>query len=270
MTFVEWTWTDMRDRHTEEDKARKEELKHEAKARKEEEKAAKAEEKRLAKEEKASGGVGESAVSDEEATDTRRSRLLPFAPKVHTKEINPASNTENDPSASSPTSNNTSEPAGADNAHSSKVRNWLKSHLHKPRAKSISFIKGGGGPKAGRAPGVFVGGHRLTGSLTSLSEARSASMTEVALAGTRSAATTAPPPRAQDEVGESSRAQGGEKEICGDGCEHDKAAVVAADDGHVTAAAKEAMANMEAANRDSLREPHRESNRDSKFIEIIE
>lgn len=81
------------------------------------------------------------------------------------------------------------------------MKNWLKSRLHKPRAKSLSgsnHPRSGAGDKsgAGTSGGGFIGGHALTGrhadgtgSMTSLAEAgrdsgaRSASMHEVALAG---------------------------------------------------------------------------------------
>ncbi|KAI3392879.1 hypothetical protein diail_5012 [Diaporthe ilicicola] len=211
----------------EEDKARRDELKQEAKARKEEEKASKAEEKRLAREEndkrKAAVGIASGAHDDEasrEATERpveestpHRHRILPFTPKIQTKP-SPAGNAKSDASPLSPSSN--TSPESATESPTSRVKNWLKSRLHKPRAKSISGNNSGGGRSSdagGKAPGGFVGGHRLTrlhpdgtGSMTSLSEERSASMREVALAGRASA-----PIAASDEPGESS----GSKAVAG-------------------------------------------------------
>lgn len=67
-----------------------------------------------------------------------------------------------------------------------RVKNWLKSRLHKPRAKSVSHTK----KSEQQAAGGFVGGHALTGrhadgtgSMTSLSEVGMRSLSEVALAG---------------------------------------------------------------------------------------
>ncbi|ROW06041.1 hypothetical protein VMCG_04698 [Cytospora schulzeri] len=257
----------------EEEKARKEELKHEAKVRKEEEKAAKAEEKRLAKEEQ----IANDTAFEEEAAEKRRSRLLPFTHKLQTKDTTPAvNNANNESSPLSPTSTTTPDSAGTDN-HGSKVKNWLKLRLHKPRAKSISFSNksNGSGGKPEKSPG-FVGGHRLTGrhpdgtgSMTSLGEARSASMTEVALAGTKSTTTTAPP--VQDEPGESStRVKEETPPQSGDAAVSSASSDYADDAGP---AAWDAMRNMDNANKGGLSPPAAASdisNRDSKFIEIIE
>lgn len=188
------------------EKARRGELKHEAKARKEEEKAAKAEEKRLAREERGheSEGPPEAGRQPNEEGTSHRHRILPFTPKIQTKSSS-ASNAKGEPSPLSPSSN--TSPESANESPTSRVKNWLKSRLPKPRAKSIS----GNNTKSsdagsGKAPGGFLGGHRLkrlhpdgTGSMTSLSEERSASMREVALAGRTSA-----PVVTSDEPGESS------------------------------------------------------------------
>ncbi|KAK2602038.1 hypothetical protein N8I77_008609 [Diaporthe amygdali] len=205
-----------------EDKARRDELKQEAKAKKEEEKAAKAEEKRLAREEgdkrKSAAAIVDSEARDDEApmeasekapeeSTSHKHRILPFTPRIQTK-ASPASNRKSDPSPLSPSSN--TSPESATESPTSRVKNWLKSRLHKPRAKSISGNNSGGGGKSsdagGKVPGGFLGGHRLTrlhpdgtGSMTSLSEERSASMREVALAGRASA-----PVEGFDEPGESS------------------------------------------------------------------
>lgn len=273
------------DGNIEEEKSRKEELKHEAKARKEEEKAARAEEKRLAREEQ---NANDTAFDDadkttEETAEKRRSRLLPFTHKLQTKDNTPAANNANNDSSPLSPSSTTTTP---ESAGSSKVKNWLKLRLHKPRANSMSFSnKNGNGAKFENPPGGFVGGHRLTGlhpdgtgSLTSLGEPRrSASMTEVALANTRSTATTAPA-AAQDEPGESSfRSQvhtpplGGGRSPGGGG---DGAVSSASSDygDNVGPAAWEAMRNMDNANKVGLSPPaaSEHSNRDSKFIEIIE
>lgn len=207
------------------DKARRDELKQEAKARKEEEKAARAEEKRLAREDNEKrkpqavaitsgedenqGPLGAAEQATEEST-SHKHRILPFTPRIQTKTTS-ASNAKSEPSPLSPSSN--TSPESANESPTSRVKNWLKSRLHKPRAKSISGNNAGGGGKSsdasgggGKAPGGFLGGHRLkrlhpdgTGSMTSLSEERSASMREVALAGRASA-----PVVASDEPGESS------------------------------------------------------------------
>lgn len=144
---------------------------------------------------------------DEEST-SHRHRILPFTPRIQTKPAS-AGNAKSEPSPLSPSSN--TSPESANESPTSRVKNWLKSRLHKPRAKSISGNNAGGGAKSsdaggGKAPGGFLGGHRLkrlhpdgTGSMTSLSEERSASMREVALAGRASA-----PVVASDEPGESS------------------------------------------------------------------
>lgn len=95
----------------------------------------------------------------------------------------------------------------------SKVRNWLRARLRRPRAQSTSVAnKSEADEKPANDPGGFIGGHRLTskhpdgtGSLTNLSQARSASVAEVALAGTKS--NTAAPPAGHDEPAEASRAQ---------------------------------------------------------------
>ncbi|KAK7721705.1 Eisosome assembly protein [Diaporthe eres] len=206
-----------------EEKARRGELRQEAKARKEEEKAAKAEEKRLAREESekrkpaavavASGEhvseapLGPADQPTEEST-SHRHRILPFTPRIQTKSTS-ASNAKGEPSPLSPSSN--TSPESANESPTSRVKNWLKSRLHKPRAKSVSGNNASGGGRSsdaggGRAPGGFLGGHRLkrlhpdgTGSMTSLSEERSASMREVALAGRTNA-----PVAVSDEPGESS------------------------------------------------------------------
>ena len=149
-------------------------------------------------------GAGEQPT--EEGT-SHRHRILPFTPRIQTKSS--ASNAKGEPSPLSPSSN--TSPESANESPTSRVKNWLKSRLHKPRSKSISGNNAGSGAKSsdaggGKAPGGFLGGHRLkrlhpdgTGSMTSLSEDRSASMREVALAGRASA-----PIVASDEVGESS------------------------------------------------------------------
>ncbi|KUI71543.1 Uncharacterized protein C63.14 [Cytospora mali] len=257
----------------EEEKARKEELKQEAKARKEEEKAIEA------ANEHAWDSTDRIA---EETPENRRSRLLPFTHKLQTKDTATTDNTKTETSQLSPTSTGTNpESPGTDN-HTSKVRNWLKSRLHKPRAKSISFVnKGNNGGKSEKPPpGGFIGGHRLTGlhpdgtgSLSNLSETRSASMAEVALAGTRSTMTTTVPP-AQDEPGQSSsKAPVLVLPQLGGGLDGDDAVSVASSDySDAGPAAKEAMVNMDAANKIKAPLPAGSdaSNRDSKFIEIIE
>lgn len=190
----------------EEEKARRGELKQEAKARKEEEKAAKAEERRLAREEKdheSEAPPGAARQPNEEST-SHRHRILPFTPKIQTKSPS-AGHVRGEPSPLSPSSN--TSPESANESPTSRVKNWLKSRLSKPRAKSIS----GNNSKSsdagnGKGSGGFLGGHRLkrlhpdgTGSMTSLSEERSASMREVALAGRASA-----PVVASDGPGENS------------------------------------------------------------------
>lgn len=88
-------------------------------------------------------------------------------------------------------------PESANESAGARVKNWLRSRLHKPRAKSISVIKSSSSKNSNdkpAGPGGFIGGHALTrfhhadgtGSMTSLSEGGTrsgASMREVALAG---------------------------------------------------------------------------------------
>lgn len=148
----------------------------------------KAEEKRLAKEGRLLDediGHEHSEKSPEETVTTHRHRLpLPFTPKIQTKNAT-AYSYKNETSPLSPPANS---PESANESAGSRVKNWLKSRLHKPRAKSISALKGG---KSDKVPGGFIGGHALTrlhadgtGSMSSLSDGnRSASMREVALAG---------------------------------------------------------------------------------------
>lgn len=270
----------------EEEKARKEELKREAKARKAEEKAAREEEKRLAKEEQIANDTAFEDIDNttEETAGKRRSRLLPFTHKLQTKNTTPAANNANsDSSPLSPTSTTTPDSAGTDN-HSSKVKNWLKLRLHKPRAQSISSgNKSNGGEKPIKSPGGFVGGHRLTsrhtdgtGSQSSLGEARSASMTDVALAGTKSTATTTPP--AQEEPGKTSTTaqspppSGGRSLGGGDAAVSSATSASSDYEDDAGPAAWEAMKNMDNANQVGPSPPAASegSNRDSKFIEIIE
>lgn len=204
---------------TEEEKVRKEELKEEAKTRREEEKAARAEEKRLAKEEKErtkTGGVvaneeaaldGTSEANPEESHQHKHRLSRPFTPKIQTKVSWPTRNDKPDPSSLSPDTS----PESATESHSTRVKNWLKSRLQRPRAKSTSVNSISN--KSERPAGGFIGGHTLTrlhadgtGSMTSLSEGnRSASMHEVALAGRP--ISTLPLARA-DEEGESSKRHG--------------------------------------------------------------
>lgn len=286
------------DDNTEEERSRREELKHDTKARKEEEKAARAEGKRLAKDEQVSNDTAFEGAdkTTEDTVEKRRSRLLPFTHKIQTKDTTPAVN--NDSSPLSPSSVTTTP----DSAGSSKVRTWFKLRLHKPRAKSISFGNKsngdsgvgstGTGGKPEKTPGEFVGGHRLTGlhpdgtgSLTSLGQPRSASMTEVAMANTRSTTTTAP--IARDEPGESSSGAAREQPTqqvqtspLGGGRSHqgggggDAAVSSASSDYGDDAGSAEwdAMRNMDSANKVGLSPPaaSEHSNRDSKFIEIIE
>lgn len=283
---------DHSDGNTEEEKSRKEELKQEAKARKEEEKAARAEEKRLAKEEQI---ANDTAFEGDETAEKRRSRLLPFTHKIQTKDTTPAANNANNDSSPRSPSSTTTTP---DSPGSSKVKNWLKLRLHKPRANSIPFSNksgnsGGGGEKTEKPAGGFVGGHRLTGlhpdgtgSLTSLGEPRNASMTEVALANTGSTAAgaaAAGPAAAHDEPGESSsgaqarsRLQtppplSGGRSPGGDAAVSSASSEYGGDD--AGPAAWEAMRNMDGANKAGGLSPpaaSEHSNRDSKFIEIIE
>lgn len=183
--------------NTEEEKLRNQELKDEAKARKEEEKAAKAEEKRLAKEEKDKRRISgvtaneetlpeRTPEADSEEPQQRKHRLSrPFTPKIQTKTSFPSKADKSDPSSLSPDTS----PESATESHSARVKNWLKSRLQRPRAKSTSVNSASGKPE--RPAGGFIGGHALTrlhadgtGSMTSLSDGnRSASMHEVALAG---------------------------------------------------------------------------------------
>lgn len=199
----------------------KEEVRHEAKARKEEEKAAKAEEKRLAKEEKDRNRISgvtaneetlaertSEATSDDQQQQQHKHRLSrPFTPKIQTKTTFPTRSDKADPSSLSPETS----PGSATESHSTRVKNWLKSRLQRPRAKSTSMNTNS--TKAERPAGGFVGGHTLTrlhadgtGSMTSLSEGnRSVSMHEVALAGRPISAL---PLSRADEEGESSKRHG--------------------------------------------------------------
>lgn len=203
----------------EEEKLRKEELKEEAKTRKEEEKAAKAEEKRLAKEEKdkhRTSGVAASEdtnpehapeAESEEPHQRKRRLSRPFTPKIQTKTAFPSKADKSDPSSLSPDTS----PESATESHSARVKNWLKSRLQRPRAKSTSVNSTSGKPE--RPAGGFIGGHALTrlhadgtGSMTSLSDGnRSASMHEVALAGRP---VSALPLARADEEGESYKRHG--------------------------------------------------------------
>lgn len=175
-------------------------MKQEAKAKKEEEKAAKAEEKRLAKDDKdktradaASFFDGAARESSDQPTDEtlqHKHRLSrPFTPKIQTKTPPPPPPSQKTDAA---TFSPDTSPESATNSPSTRVKNWLKSRLHKPRAKSVSVIKQPSQGKADKTPGGFIGGHALTrlhadgtGSMTSLSEGphSRASMHEVALAG---------------------------------------------------------------------------------------
>lgn len=161
-----------------------EEEKHQAKARKEEEKAAKAAEKVQAKNDKdahksVDGPSDEATERTPEETTPHKHRLhTPFTPRIQTK--------TNVPRGDSPIVSPESSPESATNSPSSRVKNWLKSRLQKPRAKSVSV-----GQKSDKqSGGGFIGGHALTsrhadgtGSMTSLSETAMRSMREVALAG---------------------------------------------------------------------------------------
>lgn len=174
---------------TEEEKLRQEGIKQEAKSRKEEEKAARAEEKRLARGERDHPKADLNTSLDGPAHDIpekspgevvpHKHRLhRPFTPKIQTK----TNTAKNDAAILSPASS----PESATNSPSTRVKNWLKSRLHKPRAKSVSVSQ-----KPDNQPaGGFIGGHALisrhadgTGSMTSLSESGMRSMREVALAG---------------------------------------------------------------------------------------
>lgn len=214
------------DHHTEEEKARNKQLKGEAKA-------AKAEEKRLAKEEHA---FDEDPHPDEKATgetttssSSHKRRLSrPFTPKIQTKGAPSTATNNNNTSRNeaSPLSPMTS-PDSANDSAAGRVKNWLRSRLHKPRAKSISAIKSGNSNRSndGKSTnsgagqqGGFIGGHALTrfhhadgtGSMTSLSEGPTPlSMREVALAGRRPLSSSPPLHHHYqafaDEPGESSR-----------------------------------------------------------------
>lgn len=197
---------------TEEEKHRKEELKEEAKARKEEE-------KRLAKEEKDANRISgvatneetlaerPSEASPEEPQQHKRRLPQPFTPRIQTKNTFPTKTDKTDPSSLSPDTT----PESATESPSTRVKNWLKSRLQRPRAKSTSTNTNN--TKAERPAGGFIGGHALTrlhadgtGSMTSLSEGnRSASMHEVALAGRPISALPLVRP---DEEGESYKRHG--------------------------------------------------------------
>lgn len=213
--------------NAEEEKARNKQLKEDAKA-------AKAEEKRLAKEEHA---VDEHPHPEEKApeattTSSHKRRLSrPFTPKIQTKSTSSTTaannNNGNTPrNEASPLSPATS-PDSATESAAGRVKNWLRSRLHKPRAKSVSVIKSGSSNKTSDSKsthggvgqqGGFIGGHALTrfhhadgtGSMTSLSEGPTPlSMREVALAGRRPLSSS-PPLRHHyqtfsDEAGESSQ-----------------------------------------------------------------
>jgi len=273
-----------------EEKARRGELKHEAKA-------AKAEGRRLAREEtdnrKPAGaiipgasdseGPGEASDKPTEEAPSHRHRILPFTPRIQTKPSS-ASNPKNDPSPLSPSSN--TSPESATDSPTSRVKNWLKSRLHKPRAKSVSGNNSGGGKSSdagGKAPGGFLGGHRLTrlhpdgtGSMTSLSEERSASMREVALAGTADA-----PGVASHDLGEGNGSKspgqptggsvfsddGGGDGVAGqDEPDRSSRAPELEDIAPPKAIADPAGAGLGVTPRSSVGS----GNRDSKFIEIID
>lgn len=170
------------DKGIEEEKQRQEGIKQEAKARKEEQKS-------LTKGEMDHPTADlitslDEPVHDapekslEEATPHRHRLHRPFTPKIQTKTTIP----ENDTAVLSPELS----PESATTSPSTRVMNWFKSRLHRPRAKSVSISQKSGK----RAPGGFIGGHALTsrhadgtGSMTSLSESGMHSMREVALAG---------------------------------------------------------------------------------------
>lgn len=183
----------------EEEKARNKQLKIEAKS-------AIAQEKRRSKEQRVISDEGcyhhpasgqqqldEKAAEETTSSSQHKHRLSrPFTPKIQTKGTSiPARN--NEASLLSPVTS----PESANESAGARVKNWLRSRLQKPRAKSISVIKSSNskinGDKAA-GPGGFIGGHTLarfrhadgTGSMTSLSEAGTrsgASMREVTLAG---------------------------------------------------------------------------------------
>ncbi|KAG8159381.1 hypothetical protein KVR01_011042 [Diaporthe batatas] len=279
----------------EEEKSRRDELKQEAKARREEEKAARAEEKRLAREQReheSEGPPGAARQPNEEST-SHRHRILPFTPKIQTKSSS-ATNAKGEPSPLSPSSN--TSPESASESPTSRVKNWLKSRLSKPRAKSIS----GNNAKSSdtgsvKAPGGFLGGHRLkrlhpdgTGSMTSLGEERSASMREVALAGRASA-----PVVASDEPGESSgsKATAPTTALSGTGSQRRTGGSASSDDGTVgdgttrqdrtdmsscapelegIAPPKALLDPAVAVSGITPRSSVGSGNRDSKFIEIID
>lgn len=187
---------------TEEEKARCKQLKEEAKTREKDE-------KRLIKQEHALDGHRDDAneqdllegKSGEGMTPSSHKRRLsrPFTPKLQTKGTSSTMDGSRRNGAY-PISPVTS-PESANESAGARVKNWLRSRLHKPRAKSVSVIKSGNDSSTKIADksshghgsgGGFIGGHALTrfrhadgtGSMTSLSEGtRSASMREVALAG---------------------------------------------------------------------------------------
>lgn len=146
-------------------------------------------------------------ATPEEPQQHKHRLSRPFTPKIQTKTTFPARNDKTDPSSLSPESS----PESATESHSTRVKNWLKSRLQRPRAKSTSMNTNSA--KSERPAGGFIGGHTLTrlhadgtGSMTSLSEGnRSASMHEVALAGRP---VSALPLSRADEEGESYKRHG--------------------------------------------------------------
>lgn len=167
---------------TEEEKLRQESIKQEARARKEEEKRLSKGERDHPKTDLATsldGSVHDTSEKHPDEPVPHKHRLhRPFTPKIQTKTVIP----KNDTAVLSPDLS----PESATTSPSTRVKNWIKSRLHKPRAKSVSVSHKSDKQYAGG----FVGGHALTsrhadgtGSMTSLSECGMHSMHEVALAG---------------------------------------------------------------------------------------
>lgn len=176
----------------EDEKARNKQLKEEAKARYKEEKTAKREEHHTSDDRPGDQHYSEGKSPEEKETQHKRRISRPFTPKIQTKGTSTTSGSRNEASPLSPVTS----PESANESAGARVKNWLRSRLHKPRAKSISVIsksgKTNGSDKGGNnRGGGFIGGHALTrfhhadgtGSMTSLSESGTRSMREVALAG---------------------------------------------------------------------------------------
>jgi len=180
--------TSLAEQGKDDEREKKAEIKQEAKARKEEEKMAKAEKKRQAKEKTTPKETSKPIVAPDlrrrVSEGDRRPAQEPAATATPERVQSPVDRRQ----AESPPLEDEEPPPPA-----AKMRNWLRSRFSRPRARSSGSVPVPG--ENGRAatkkvPGGFIGGVRLQRRGNPSFERRDGSMREVALATTRSEATT--------------------------------------------------------------------------------